>query len=406
MKAPRVHGPIRRLVTMAGVAAKHGRKPSVEDLSVIDDAAIAVDADGNVRWIGEARHLPASLGMARAPVDELWFPGWVDCHTHFLFAGSRAHDFARRSTGMSYAEVARAGGGILSTVRATREASEDELLALGRERLAAFARRGVAVVEGKTGYALALDSELRCLDAYRKLDGHEGVEVLATFLPAHAVPPEYRGRKSEYVDELCARWIGTVGERRLARFADVFVEDGYFDLDDARRIGVAAKAAGLGLKIHADQFHDAGATALAVELGATSVDHGDHASAAAIATLADSETVAVMLPAASLYAGTPFPPARKFLDAGAIVALSTDFNPGTSPTTNLPLVTTLGCTQLKMTVPEALAAVTFAAAKALGLSATHGSLEVGKKFVATAFTVPTVDDVPASFGEITARIVR
>lgn len=403
---PRVFGPIRRLATFAGVAAKNGRKPEREDLTLVDDAAVAVDVDGNVLWIGKARSLPESLGFARSPIDELWMPALVDCHTHFLFGGDRANEFAMRAGGMSYGDVAKAGGGILSTMKATRQTTDAELLRLGRERLGAFARRGVAIVEGKTGYALSWEHELRCLEAYRALDGHEGVAVVATFLPAHAVPPEFRGRKKDYVDLLTETWIPAVGAKKLARFADVFVENGYFDLDDARRIAAAARTAGLRLKVHADQFHDSGATALAVDLGAASVDHGDFASADAVRDLAGSETVAVLLPGASLYAGTPFPPARKFLDAGAVVALSTDFNPGTSPTTNLPLMATLGCTQLKMTVPEALAAITYAAAKALGLESTYGSLEPGKRFAVAAFDLATPEDLPARFGEVVGRVVR
>jgi len=406
MSAPRVFGPIRQLATFAGVAANQGRRPTTEDLSIVDDGAVAVDDKGQIVWVGAARNLPASVGALGARIDSLWLPALVECHTHFLFAGSRARDFALRAIGQSYADVAKSGGGILSTVRSTREASDATLESLGKQRLAAFAAKGTAVVEGKTGYALSWEHELRCLETLQRLDGTHGVRVISTFLPAHAVPPEYRGRKDDYVEELCTRWIPDVGRRKLARFADVFVEAGYFDLSDAKRIAAAAKAAGLGLKVHADQFHDSGATQLAVELGAVSVDHGDHAAPSAVAALAKSETVAVLLPGASLYAGTPFPPARKFLDAGAVVALSTDFNPGTSPTTNLPLMTTLGCTQLKMTVAESLAAVTYAAAKALGVADQFGSLQAGKTFTVASFDVSNVEEIPARFGEVEAKLVR
>ncbi len=404
-----VYEHIAQLLTLAGVARKRGRHPMADDLGAIEDAAVVVESPSRrIAWLGPTSALPAEF--RNAPRENrsgrVWMPAWVECHTHPIFAGHRYHDYALRAAGRTYQEIGAAGGGILSTLAHTRRADAATLTAGARRHLEAFAAWGVGAIEVKTGYGLTLESEILALECVAALSGQLDLRLVPTFLPAHATPPEFKGRTDDYVKEIIRHWIPEVAKRRLAVFFDVFVEQGYFSVAQARAMGEAAKAVGLGIKIHGEQFVDLGSSALAVELGAVSCDHLDHVSERNTDRLASSDTVAVLLPGASIYTGTPFPPARRLIDAGARVALSTDFNPGTCPTHNLPLMTTFACSQMKMTVAEAIAAVTFNAAAATGLENEWGTVAVGNRLRVCEVTADHYEAIPYAFGEVRAGLVR
>jgi imidazolonepropionase len=352
-----------------------------EDFSRITDAALAWDDAGIIRWVGPASDLPAEFRTAER-IDAggaLVIPGLVDCHTHLAFAGWRADEFVERCRGATYAEIAARGGGIIRTVRLTREASEYDLLDRCRGFLAAMVRRGVTTVECKSGYGLAVDDELKLLRVYRRLrDEYPGTTV-STFLGAHTVPPEYRSDRFGYVRLVCEEMIPAEAAERLATFCDVFVEAGAFSVEEARTIFAAARKHGLRPKLHADQLADGGGAALAAEVGAISADHLEFASDAGLRAMAAASVVAVALPFASLYLRQPPLDARRCLDAGLTVAVATDFNPGSAPSYDLPLAMTLACTMNRLTPAEALRGATINAAKAIGVENVVGSLEPGKR---------------------------
>ena len=353
-------------------------------LEPVVDGAIAAK-DGRIVWVGPSDRLADRVSLvAGATVVEagghVVMPGLVECHTHLVFAGDRSAEFQARIAGASYQEVALAGGGIAGTVRATRAASDEELCAaaLGRlDRLLAF---GVTTVEAKSGYGLSVEQELRALGLYAQLDAIHPIDLVPTLLGAHAVPEEYRGRAQDFVDLVATEIIPAAAERGIARFCDAFCEEGAFTVGQCRTILAAGTQHGLRPKLHADQLSDGGGGALAAEMGAVSADHLDFVSDTGIAALARAGVTAVLLPGAAFFLGAGrSAPARKLLDSGVHVALSTDLNPGSSPTENLWLMATMGCCTLRMTVVEAIRAVTCEAARALALEGEVGSLEMGKK---------------------------
>ncbi len=387
---------IGRLCTMA----KDG------DDGVLADAEVVARA-GRIAWIGSA-----GQGRAQIPDGEVFerldcggravLPGLVDAHTHLVFGGDRAAEFALRSSGVSYEEIARQGGGIRSTVRATRAASEDDLVAAARPRLDAMLRRGVTCVEIKSGYGLDLETELKMLRVARRLGGEHPIAVKTTFLGAHTVPPEYEGRADAYVDHVCADMIPAVAAEGLADFCDVFCETVAFSVEQTRRVLSAGLEAGLVPKLHSEQLHRTGGTRLGVELGAASVDHLEFANDEDIAALADSKrTTAVLLPGATLYLGlSDWAPARRLLDAGVPVALSTDCNPGSCMCDDLPLMTTLACTRLKMSPLEALRAVTAGGAAALDLEDERGRIVTGLAADFVVLDTTHEEQWPYRFGRI------
>jgi len=395
---------IRQCVTMSGVAKDQGRHPTEKGLGVICDAAVVVNTETNlIDWIGVTADLPEkyrSVTQRYISDDGVWLPELVDCHTHLVFGGSREQDYSLRAQGATYQSIASQGGGILSTIQQTRQASLEQLIESSSLHLMAFKNSGVGAIEIKSGYGLTLESELKMLMAIKQLQQFSDLIVVPTFLPAHATPPEYKGKTDLYVDTIVEEWLPKVAEGQWAEFFDVFIEEGFFNVPQASKLCRKALDLGFKIKLHSDQFNCLGGTELGIELGATSIDHLECVSENSISKLGESETVAVLMPAASLFTGYGYPPARKLIDSGARVALSTDFNPGTSPTRNLPLITTLACSQLKMTVAEALVAVTYNAAVALGLSHRMGSLEVGKEFRVATFRVPSYESIPYRFGEI------
>lgn len=396
-----VYENIRQCLTMAGARAKEGRHPSDADLGLIENASVVVEED-TIHWIGKSSELPSQYATAQriSEKQNIWLPALVECHTHLVFGGERYRDYNLRCSGKSYADIAASGGGILSTVEHTRRASAQDLLASARKELAPFERSGVGCLEIKSGYGLTLESELRILECIAALQKTTPLKLIPTFLPAHAIPPEFKGRTDEYVSVICKEWIPHVATHKLAEFFDVFVEDGYFTVAQARKMAEAAKSHGLGLKLHVDQFTDQKGTALGVELGAASCDHLDNVSLEGIGEIARSRTVAVLAPGASLFTGTPYPPARSLIDRGAIVALTTDFNPGTCPSHNLALMTTLACSQMGMRLAEALVAVTYNAAQALRQADTFGTLEVGRRCNPWRLSVESYEALAYRFGEL------
>jgi imidazolonepropionase len=361
------------------------------DIHAIQDGALAWEGE-TIRWAGPRRELPSEFaGADRLDAGgRLVIPGLVDCHTHLAFAGWRADEFEQRILGRSYLDIAVGGGGIARTMRLTREASQAALV----ERSAGFLREmvslGVTTVECKSGYGLDREHELALLQVYRTLAGAQPVRLVPTFLGAHTVPPEFRDDRAGYLALLIDDLLPCIARERLASFCDVFVERSAFSVDEARRLLNAARGVGLGAKLHADQLSQGGGAELAAEVGAVSADHLECASEAGIAAMARAGVVAVSLPLASLYLGQAPVPARRWIEAGAAVAVATDFNPGSAPSYHLPFALTLACTLQRMTPAEALKGATVIAARAVGLETRVGSLEAGK---AADFAVIEASDV-------------
>jgi len=325
-------------------------------------------------------------------------PGFVDSHAHPVFAAPRLEDFSMRLEGKGYKEIAASGGGILESVNRVRGATEAALA----ERLTRWAGRfmecGTTTLEAKSGYGLDLDSELKMLRAIRRASEATALELVPTFLGAHAVPPELRERPQEYVRGLCSEMIPKVASDGLARFVDVFCEEGYFSESDSERILQAGLKAGLKAKVHADQLSRSGGTRLAARLKAVSADHLDRAVEEDLALLKEAGGVATLLPAANYFLGEPYPQARRIIDAGVPVALATDFNPGTAPCWNMQMVLSLAATQMRMAPEETLSAATINGAYALGLGKTHGSLEAGKQADIIILDVEDCREIPYYFG--------
>jgi len=349
------------------------------DVHPIPRAAVAWEGE-IIRWVGPERDLPAALqGAERWDAGgRLVVPGLVDCHTHLCFGGWREDEFALRLSGASYLEIAERGGGIASTVARTRALSPDELFARAAGFLEEMQRLGVTTAEAKSGYGLDVETELRLLRVHRRLDRETPMRVVSTYLGAHALPPEYRGRRQDYLALVAEEMIPRVARERLADGVDAYVDEGAFTVEEGRRVLSAARASGLAVRLHADQLACTGGAELAAEMGALSADHLESVSDRGIAALAAGGAVAVTLPIAVLYLGVRPAPARRLVESGVPVAVATDFNPGTSPSYHLPLALTLACTLQRMTPAEALKGATLHAARALGLAGAVGSLEPGK----------------------------
>ncbi|MCZ0934791.1 MAG: imidazolonepropionase [Gemmatimonadetes bacterium] len=362
-----------------------------DDIGLIRDAAL-VWRDGTVRWTGPAAALPAEYEAepARDAGGGLVIPGLVDAHTHLAFGGWRAGEFSDRIRGRGYLEIAAAGGGIASTVRATRALDEEALLARAHEFLSGMVSLGITTVEAKSGYGLDLETELRLLRVYRRLGEMGPARVVATCLAAHVVPPEWSADRAGYVRLVTERILPAVAEDGLAEFCDVFVEDSAFSADEARQICERGCELGLRPKLHVDQLSGGGGAELAASLGAVSADHLEYVSEAGIEALAAAGVVAVTLPLATLYLNQAPPPARALIDGGVAVAVASDFNPGTAPSWHLPFAMTLACTRQRMTPAEVLKGATRYAARAVGREGELGSLEPG---AAADFTIIDAPDV-------------
>ncbi len=380
------------LLTDIGLLVTCASPDGQADIGGIPDAVLAWEG-GTIAWAGPADALPATYASQPSWSAEgrLVVPGLVDCHTHLAFGGWRADEFTRRIRGATYLEIARGGGGIAATVAATRDMDDEKLL----DRCRCFTRDmvslGVTTIEAKSGYGLDLENELRLLRMYRELDEAGPLRVVSTCLAAHVVPPEMRGARDEYVALVVREILPAVASEDLAEFCDVFVEEGAFSADEAREILAAARGLGLGAKLHADQLSDGNGAALAAELGAISADHLERVSASGIAAMADAGVVGVTLPLATLYLDQAPPPARAMIEAGAAVAVATDFNPGSAPSYHLPLALTLACTRQRMTPAEALKGATRYAARAIGREDRAGVLEAGRPADFAVMDAPDVD---------------
>ncbi len=392
---------IRQLVTVATGGRRVRTGPEMRDLGIIENAAVLVKGD-TIDWVGPMESLGmGTLGEADVLdcMNKVVMPGFVDSHTHLVFAGSREEEFALRNSGVSYAEIAAQGGGILNTVSRLRETSKKELKKQARRHLSAMMRQGTTTVEIKSGYGLDRDNEIKMLEAINELGREEVTTVVPTLLAAHAVPPEYAGRGDAYLREVAVPLADYAGSKHLAEYCDVFCERGFFEIGECRALLQSATAAGLKVKLHADELAASGGAELAAEMGAVSADHLEHVSDAGIAALASAGVVATLLPGVSFFLHHQYAPARRLIDAGAPVAIATDFNPGSCMSYSMPLTMTIACTQMGMSPEEAITAATVNAAAALDRSREIGSIENGKKADLVVFDIPGYRYLPYHFGE-------
>ncbi len=390
------------LATLAG-GLRRGK--SHADLALIPDGAVAI-RKGRILATGTTKALRRAFKPRRtlSAAGRLVTPGLVDPHTHAVFSGDRSGEFEMRSQGKTYQDIASAGGGILSTVSATRAASDRELSRLLSLRLDRMLANGTTTAELKSGYGLTLKDEMRLLKAVRR--SRHPVRLVPPFLGAHALPAEFRKDRKAYLDLVCARMIPEVARRGLARFCDVFVDRGAFTLEEGMRVLVAAQAAGLGLKVHAEEFERTGASTLAASMGAASADHLMRVDRKDILALASSPTVAVCLPVTTLFVREPaYAPARRMIAAGCAVAVATDLNPGSSHAYSMPLAMSLACLGVDLTPAEALSAATVNAAHAIGMGGEVGSLDPGKRADLVVWDAPDHRHLPYTMGTSLVRTV-
>jgi imidazolonepropionase len=403
---PIVLNHIASLATLAGPAGfRVGSAP--RDVRALNDAAVVVH-QGRIQWVGPSDSLDRSTAGDAEEVDcagMTVLPGFVDCHTHAMFAGSRQDEFAMRAEGRTYQQIAESGGGILSTVRATRAATKKDLKRSTSRRLDAMMQHGTTTVEVKSGYGLSEDGELKMLDALHELKHEHYATIVPTFLGAHAIPPEFAGDPDGYLDLLVTRLLPYVARKGLSDTCDVFCETGYFSADQTRRLLRAAQLLGFRLRLHADQLNQIGASAIGAELRAVSVDHLERIDAPGIARLREAGTAGVLLPGASFFLGGPYAPARDLIDGGVPVAIASNFNPGSCMSFSLPLMMTIACTQMRMTPEEALSAATINAAAVLGLADRLGSIEPGKVADLIVYDAPSYRSIMYEFGVNLARKV-
>lgn len=373
-----------QLVTLAG-PARPRTGAELGELAIIADGALMVRGR-RIERVGTRRDIEPLIDGDCELIDaggRVCLPGFIDAHAHPVFAGTRADEFERRAAGATYQEIAAGGGGIRSTVRRTRAATEDELFETARRRSEWFLRTGTTTVEAKSGYGLSVADELKMLRVVRRLNAETTaatIQYVPTFLGAHEVPDEYRGRRAEYVDVIIDEMLPRVTAERLAEYCDVFCEEKVFDAAEARRILMAARARGLSLRLHADQLSLSGGAELAAAVGAATADHLEHTDARGIAALAAAGVQPVLLPGSVYALGSQrYPAAREMISAGLAVVIATDFNPGSSPTPSMTMILSLAATQMRMTPAEGLTAATINAAYSLKRGGDIGSLEAGKR---------------------------
>jgi len=394
----------RHLLTLRGPDGPR-RGAAMRDLGIIENGSVLIE-NGRIKAIGHDIEKPKGIEEYDA-TGKVVLPGFVDSHTHLVWMHPRLLDCDLRIQGATYAGIAAAGGGILSTVRTMRQTEEADLLSRARKTLTAFYHHGTTTIEAKSGYGLDEATELRTLGVLKTL-ADEGHDVIPTYLGAHVLPPEFAS-PGEYINWIASDMLPRIKKEGLALFADAFCEQGAFTLDQTRTYLEAARHNGLGLKLHAEQFSRSGAARLGVAMDAVSVDHLESAGPEDAAALANSSTIATLLPGAVFHLGLQgYPPARMLIDAGAAVALATDYNPGTSPTVSMPMIISLACTQMKMTPAEAIAAATINGAHAVRAASRAGSIEEGKDGNLAIFDAADYREIPYHFGMnlATATILR
>jgi len=374
-----------------------------EKLGLIPDGTLAAK-DGRIVWVGPAAEASKQVSLLPGGKEmdasgKVVLPGFIDSHTHLIFSGTREKEFELRLQGASYQEIAAQGGGIKSTVEKTRRATQEELVGIGKKNLDSMLSLGTTTVEAKTGYGLSTKDEIKMLEALRDLGREHPVEVVPTFLGAHEIPPEYAGKTEDYVRLVIDEMIPAVAEKKLALFCDVFCEKGVFSLEQSRRVLEAGKSYGLMPKLHADELSPLGGADLAAEIGAVSADHLLFISEKGMEAMAQKGTVATLLPGTAffLFLGR-YAPARRMISKGVTVALASDFNPGSCMTESLPLITTIACTQMRMTPAEAILGITLNAAKALKKEKEIGSLEPGRQADLVILDIPDYRHLSYHFG--------
>jgi len=394
---------IAQIVTLAGGPIPRVGS-SMSELGIIENGAILIRGD-RIVWVGPTKDIPVrEPGIRYQTLDGvglelLALPGFVDSHTHPIFGGTRVEEYDLRIRGKSYDEIAAAGGGIMASVAQLRAATVNQLIERAERHFRHFLSHGTTTIEAKSGYGLTLDDELKILQVLAALRGRHRIEIVPTFLGAHAIPEEHAASREDYLRIIIEKMIPKVAEEGLAQFCDVFCEQGYFSVEEARAILTAAKEAGLGLRIHADELTHSGGARLAAELGARSADHLLWIDDSDIEALKEAGTVATLLPGTAFNLGLmQYPPARKLIAAGVPVALATDFNPGTCFTLNMQLILAFACTQMRMTPAEAITAATVNSAYSLGLSERLGTLEEGKQADIVLMDVSDYRELPYFFG--------
>jgi imidazolonepropionase len=392
-----------QLITVEGHSEKPAKKQAMSEITVIENGAVLVQ-DGKVLDVGETSAIEAKYSELIATANHIdatnktVTPGLIDPHTHLVHAGTRENEYAMRLQGKTYMDIMNAGGGIHATTRATQEASFEQLYAESKARLDKFLTHGVTTVEAKSGYGLSLEHEIKQLEVSKKLQQNHHMDIVSTFMGAHAIPLVDKDDPERFVDQVIDEMIPEVARRGLATFNDVFCERGVFTPEQSRRILEAGKEHGLIPKIHADEIEPYGGAELAAEVGAISADHLLRASSQGIEQMAERDVIAVLLPGTAFFLMAEFAEARKMIDRGVAVALSTDANPGSSPTLSLPFIMNLGCLKMGMTPEEVITATTINAAHAIGRADTIGSLEKGKQADITIFDVPNYLTLSYQYG--------
>lgn len=388
-----------QVVTCSGFEGKFGKDMS--NINVIENTSILVK-DGIIKeidnWDNIAKNYNENDFKVIDASNKAVLPGFVDSHTHFVFGGYRAEEFSWRLNGESYMDIMNKGGGIVNSVKGTREATEDELYESAKKRLDSMIHFGVTTVEGKSGYGLDCETELKQLRVMDRLQKDHPIDICKTFMGAHATPEEYKDRNEEYINFLLEEVLPKVAEEKLAEFCDVFCEEGVFSVEESRKILLKAKELGMKIKIHADEIVQLGGAELAAELEATSADHLLHASDQGIKAMAGKKVIATLLPTTAFCLKEPFARARIMIDNGAAVALGTDFNPGSGFTNSIPLMFALATIYMNMSIEEAINAMTINGAAAIGRAETIGSIDKGKKGDLVILEYPSYKFLPYNTG--------
>ena len=390
---------IKQLLQVREQSVKLLKGSEMKELPLIDNAWLLVE-DGKISDFGKMENLPSFEAAEEIDASgKMLLPGWIDSHTHLVYAGNREQEFVDRIKGLTYEEIANKGGGILNSAKKLQETSEEDLYLQAAKRLEEVRSMGTTAIEIKSGYGLTTEAELKMLRVIKKLKENYDLPIKATFLGAHAVPKEFKDNKEAYLDLIVDEMMPKIAEENLADYVDIFCEKGYFTVADTHKILSAGKKHGLIPKIHVNQFNSIGGIKIGVEHEALSVDHLEVMEMQDIESLKNSKTMPVALPSCSLFLSIPYAPARKMMDEGLPVALATDYNPGSTPSGNMNLVVSLACIKMGMTPEEAINAATINAAYAMGITETHGSITKGKaaNFILTD-AVPSYGFLPYSFG--------